>query len=69
MRSDYGRIKKSKYYEKRLSGNAFARGGGCVCLRRCGDELTPYNIGEQNFRASMQYVYNHSFGATPYSLR
>lgn len=68
MRSDYGRTKKSKYYEKRLSGNA-ARGGGCVCLRKCGAELTPYNIGEQNFRASMQYVYNHSLGATPYSLR
>lgn len=68
MRSDYGRIKKSKYYEKKIIWNA-ARGGGCVCLRRCGDELTPYNIGEQNFRASMQYVYNHSFGATPYSLR
>ena len=61
-------LKKVNITKKRLSGNA-ARGGGCVCVRRCGDELTPYNIGEQNFRASMQYVYNHSFGATPYSLR
>lgn len=45
-------LKKVNITKKRLSGNA-ARGGGCVCLRRCGDELTPYNIGEQNFRASM----------------
>lgn len=49
-------LKKVNITKKRLSGNA-ARGGGCVCLRRCGDELTPYNIGEQNWRTKFQSIH------------
>lgn len=59
-------LKKTNIKNKRLSGK-ISTASSCKCVRRCYEQPV-INSGEMNFRASMQYVYNHSYGAEPLSL-
>ena len=59
-------LKKVNVTKKRLSGKA-VQASSCKCVRRCYEQPV-INSGEMNFRASMQFVYNHSYGAEPLNL-